>query len=132
MLAHVTQQLRDRRDRAAALAALTAELEAAGTTIVASAGYNEDSENIRVTSLNRADGEPATEEDANAVYIETRYNGEHSTVPVIAGWKDLGFSPKYSGYGTSSAPKGPHDRGTESRTENPDREQQADAISPVD
>jgi ParB family chromosome partitioning protein len=106
MLAHVTQQLRDRRDRAAALAALRAELEAAGTTVVDTAGYDEDNENARVTSLRRANGEPATEEDANAVYIETRYNGEHLTVPVVTGWKDLGFTHRY-GYSSSSANKGP-------------------------
>lgn len=64
MLAHVTQQLRDRLDRAAALAALTAELEAAGTTVVDTAGYDGDGENVRVSSPNRSDGEPATEEDA--------------------------------------------------------------------
>ncbi|WP_426226269.1 hypothetical protein [Pseudarthrobacter sp. DSP2-3-2b1] len=107
MLAHVTQQLRDKRDRAAALAALTEELETAGTTVVESAGYDADSENVRVSSLNRADGEPATDEDANAVAITTSYNGTHSTVPVIAGWKELGYTLRYSGYGTSSAPKGP-------------------------
>ena len=106
MLLHVTQQLRDKRDRAAALAALTAELEAAGNTVV-EAGYDGDSENARVTSLNRPDGEPATDEDANAVAITTSYNGTHSTVPVIAGWKELGYTLRYSGYGTSSAPKGP-------------------------
>lgn len=53
MLAHVTQQLRDRCDRAVALAALTAVLETAGTTVVESAGYDGDSENVRVSSLNR-------------------------------------------------------------------------------
>ena len=106
MLAHVTQQLRDRRDRAAALAALRAELEAAGTTVVETADYDGDSDNVRVTSLNRADGEPATEEDANAVAITTAYNGTHSTAPVVAGWKDLGFTLRYS-YGSSSANKGP-------------------------
>ncbi|MET3937102.1 ParB/RepB/Spo0J family partition protein [Arthrobacter sp. OAP107] len=107
MLAHVTQQLRDRRDRAAALAALRAELEAAGTTVVDTAGYDGDSENVRVSSLNRPDGEPATEEDANAVAITTAYNGNHSTVPVIAGWKDLGYTLRYSGYATPSPAKGP-------------------------
>lgn len=53
MLSHVTQQLRDRRDRAVALAALTAVLETAGTTVVESAGYDGYSENVRVSSLNR-------------------------------------------------------------------------------
>ncbi|MEV7474301.1 ParB/RepB/Spo0J family partition protein [Pseudarthrobacter oxydans] len=108
MLLHVTQQLRDKRDRAAALAALITELEAAGTTVVPECGYGEDSETLRVTSLKRADGEPATDEDGNAVYIETNYRGEHSAVAVVTGWKELGFTLRYySGYGTSSAPKGP-------------------------
>lgn len=108
MLLHVTQQLRDKRDRAAALAALTAELEAAGTIVVPECGYGEDSETLRVSSLKRADGEPATDEDGNGVYIATDYRGEHSTVAVVTGWKDLGFTLRYySGYGTSSAPKGP-------------------------
>lgn len=50
MLAHVIQQLRDRRDRAVALAALTAVLETAGTTVVESTGSDGDSENVRVSS----------------------------------------------------------------------------------
>jgi ParB family chromosome partitioning protein len=107
MLAHVTQKLRDRRDRAAALAALRAELEAAGTTVVDTAGYDGDSENLRVSALNRPDGEPATEEDANAVAITTAYNGNHSTVPVIAGWKDLGYTLRYTGHTAPSSAKGP-------------------------
>uniref|UniRef100_UPI001124E5C5 ParB/RepB/Spo0J family partition protein n=1 Tax=Arthrobacter globiformis TaxID=1665 RepID=UPI001124E5C5 len=92
MLLHVTQQLRDKRDRAAALAALTAELEAAGTTVVPECGYGEDSETLRVTSLKRADGEPATDGDGNAVHIETDYRGGHSAVAVVTGWKELGFT----------------------------------------
>lgn len=108
MLLHVAQQLRDKRDRAAALTALTTELEAAGTIVVPECGYGEHSETLRVTSLKRADGEPASDEDGNAVYIETDYRGEHSTVAVITGWKELGFTLRYySGYGTSSAQKGP-------------------------
>ncbi|GLU61667.1 ParB/RepB/Spo0J family partition protein [Paenarthrobacter ureafaciens] len=104
-LFHVAQQLRDDRTAAAALAAFTAELEAAGTTIVERPGYD-DEETASVTSLKRANGEPATEEDANAVYINRDYRGEFSTVPVIVGWKDLGFTQRYS-YGSSSATKGP-------------------------
>lgn len=107
MLLHVAQQLRDKRDRAVARAAFTAELEAAGTTIVEAPGYSEDNETLRVSSLNRADGERATEEDGNAVYIETGYKGEPSTVPVIVGWKELGFTPRHSYSASSSANKGP-------------------------
>jgi ParB family chromosome partitioning protein len=56
MLLHVTQGLRDRRDRAGALAALKTELEAAGTTVIESAGYDRNSDDVRISSLNRADG----------------------------------------------------------------------------
>ena len=52
----------------------------------------EDSGTLRVTSLKRADGEPATDEEGNAVYIETDYRGEHSAVAVVTGWKELGFT----------------------------------------
>ncbi|SDQ03496.1 MULTISPECIES: ParB/RepB/Spo0J family partition protein [Micrococcaceae] len=107
MLAHVAQQLRDRRESAAALTALTAELEAAGTTVVDAPGYGTDSDNLAVTSLNRADGERASDEDANAVYIQTRYDGTHYTIPVVAGWKELGFMPRHSYLSPSPATKGP-------------------------
>ncbi|MET3370608.1 UNVERIFIED_CONTAM: ParB family chromosome partitioning protein [Jeotgalibacillus campisalis] len=104
-LFHVAQQLRDERERAAALAAYTAEVEATGTTIVERPGYGDEG-TAHVTSLKRADGEPATEEDANAVYISQDYRGEFSTVPVIVGWKELGFTERYS-YHSSSAQTGP-------------------------
>ncbi|SEJ78737.1 chromosome partitioning protein, ParB family [Arthrobacter sp. yr096] len=103
-LLHVAQQLRDARAHAAALAAFTAELEATEATIVEKPSYHDD-ETARVSSLKRADGEHATEEDANAVYIEQDYKGECSTVPVIVGWKKLGFKDRYSF--SSSAQTGP-------------------------
>lgn len=102
-LFHVAQQLRDDRAAAAALAAFTAELEAAGTTVVEKPGYHDD-HTARVSELKRADGEPATEEDGNAVFI-TQNHTDCSTVPVIVGWKDLGFRDRYS-Y-SSSANTGP-------------------------
>ena len=46
----------------------------------------------------RADGEPATDEDANAYLISTDYRGQHNAKPVITGWKELGFTPKYERY----------------------------------
>lgn len=107
-LLHVAQMLRDRRDRLAARAALVAELEAAGKTIVEDAGYYDEDENLFVTSAMRADGEPATDEDANAYKISTDYRGQHTATPVITGWKDLGFAPKYERYnGGTQAQKGP-------------------------
>ncbi|MBT2565084.1 ParB/RepB/Spo0J family partition protein [Arthrobacter sp. ISL-85] len=107
-LLHIAQRLRDRRESAAALAALIAELEAQGKTIVEGAGHYADEENLYVTAAKRAGGEPATEEDANAVLITTDYRGDHRTHPVITGWKDLGFTPKYERYDGGSQPqKGP-------------------------
>ncbi|MBU8869189.1 ParB/RepB/Spo0J family partition protein [Paenarthrobacter aromaticivorans] len=102
-LFHVAQQLRDDRERAAALAAFTAEIQAGGVTLVEQPAYD-DYETARVSYLNRPDGEPATEDDANAVYITQDYRGECTTVPVIVGWKNAGFKDRYS---SSSANKRP-------------------------
>ena len=41
------------------------------------------------------------------MHVVTSQNGRRSTVPVVAGWKDLCFTLRYTGYGASSAPKGP-------------------------
>jgi ParB family transcriptional regulator, chromosome partitioning protein len=107
-LLHVAQMLRDRRDRAAALAALIAELEAQGKIIVEDAGHYADEANLYVSAAKRADGEPATDEDANAYLISTDYRGQHNAQPVITGWQDLGFAPKYERYdGGTQAQKGP-------------------------
>ncbi|NUU33397.1 ParB/RepB/Spo0J family partition protein, partial [Arthrobacter sp. C9C5] len=107
-LLHVAQMLRDRRDSAAALAALIEELEAADKTIVEDAGHYATDENLYVSAAKRSDGEPATDEDANAYLISTDYRGQHSANPVIAGWQDLGFTPKYERYdGGPQAQKGP-------------------------
>jgi ParB family chromosome partitioning protein len=107
-LLHVAQLLRDRRACETARAALVAELEAAGKTIVESAGYYADDENLYVTSAKRADGEPATDEDSNAYKISTDYRGQHTANPVITGWKDLGFTTRYARYdGGTQAQKGP-------------------------
>jgi ParB family transcriptional regulator, chromosome partitioning protein len=105
---HVAQLLRDRRESAAALAGLIAELEAQGKSIVEHAGHYTDEENLYVSAALRSDGEPATDEDANAYVISTDYRGQHNAKPVIIGWKELGFTPKYERYdGGSHAQKGP-------------------------
>lgn len=79
---------RDKRDIAAARAALVAELEGQGKTIVEDACYYADEEALYVSSANRADGEPATEDDANAYVIQHDWQGNHSAKPSITGWKD--------------------------------------------
>ena len=92
MLLHVTQRLRDKRDIAAACAALIAELEGQGKTIVEDAGHYADEDALYVSAANRADGEPATEDDANAYVIQRDWQGHHSAKLVINGWKELGFT----------------------------------------
>jgi ParB family transcriptional regulator, chromosome partitioning protein len=105
---HLVQRLRDERESQKALDALVAELEAQGKEVVPHAGVYGDSESIRIDALNRADGEPATDEDANAVVITTDYQGGHRTIPVVTGWKEMGFTPKYERYnGATHAQSGP-------------------------
>ncbi|MFJ4264613.1 ParB/RepB/Spo0J family partition protein [Paenarthrobacter nicotinovorans] len=107
-LFHLAQQIRDNRAREAELAALIDGLKAEGKRIVDYAGHYADEENLFVTAANRADGEPATDEDANAAFVSTNYLGEHNVRLVIAGWKELGFTPKHERYdGGSNVQKGP-------------------------
>lgn len=107
-LLHVAQLLRDKRESAAALAALIEELKAQGKTIVEDAGHYSDEENLYVSAANRADGEPATDEDANSYVISTDYRGQPNAKPAITGWQELGFTPKYERYdGGRKAQKGP-------------------------
>jgi ParB family chromosome partitioning protein len=105
---HIAQKLRDDRESKAQLAALIEDLVAQGKAIVEEAGHYADDHTLYVSALNRADGEPATDKDANAYLINTNYRGQHSTVPVISDWKELGFTPKYERYdGSTQAQKGP-------------------------
>jgi ParB family transcriptional regulator, chromosome partitioning protein len=105
---HIAQKLRDDRDSKAQLAALIEELVAQGKAIVEEAGHYAESEALYVSAANRADGDPATDEDANAYLINTNYRGQHSAKPVISDWKELGFTPKYERYdGGTQAQKGP-------------------------
>ena len=106
---HMAQKLRDDRESRAKLAVLIEELTAQGNTHVEDAGHYADEENLYVSAANRADGEPATDEDANAYLIGTDYRGQPHTKPLITGWKDLGFTPKYERYsgGGTQAQKGP-------------------------
>jgi ParB family chromosome partitioning protein len=106
---HIAQKLRDDRESKAQLAALIEELIAQGKAIVEDAGHYSNEENLYVSAAKRADGEVATDEDANAYVISTNYRGEHRAEPVICDWKELGFTPKYERYngGGTQAQKGP-------------------------
>ncbi|MFE5837324.1 ParB/RepB/Spo0J family partition protein [Arthrobacter sp. NPDC056493] len=107
-LLHVAQLLRDRRESAAAHAALIEELKAKGKAIVEDAGHYADEEHLYVSAATGANGEPATDEDANAYVISTDYRGQHTAKPVITGWKEQGFTPKYERYdGGQQSRKGP-------------------------
>lgn len=102
-LHHVAQQLRDKRAAEQTLAAEIAAHEAKGLPCVGDVGYSDDAETARVSHLLRADGEDATEEDANAFGVRRGYQGG-TVVLMVAGWKALGFTEKY---GSSSTTKGP-------------------------
>ena len=103
-LDHKAQKLRDERERARQRAELIATLEAEGKTQVESCGYYADSDTMRITALLRPDGEPATDEDANAFTID-RWN---DTEFGVTGWKEQGFTPKYErGTGSTGARSGP-------------------------
>jgi ParB family transcriptional regulator, chromosome partitioning protein len=104
---HIAQRLRDDRESKHRLADLTGQLLAEGKTIVEEAGNYGDSDTLYVSALKRADGEPATDEDANAYLITTDYRGQHNAVAVISDWKTLGFTPKYERYDGTQAQKGP-------------------------
>ncbi|WP_104140897.1 ParB/RepB/Spo0J family partition protein [Arthrobacter sp. ZGTC131] len=105
---HIAQKLRDDRESKAQLSALIQELIAQGKAIVEEAGHYAESEALYVSAANRADGEPATDEDANAYVICADYRGHHSSKPVISDWKELGFTPRYERYdGGTQAQKGP-------------------------
>jgi ParB family chromosome partitioning protein len=105
---HIAQKLRDDRESKAHLVALIEELVAQGKAIVEEAGHYDEADAIYVSALNRADGEPATDEDASAYLINTNYRGQHSTAPVISDWKERGFTPKYERHGGGTeAQKGP-------------------------
>ena len=118
-LDHIAQKLRDDRASREALEAFRTELTEQGKTIVEDAGYYADSDAIYVEHLNKADGEQATEEDANAVVIETNYLRQHKAMPVVTGWEELGFTPRRERYtGGTQAVTGPmtEDQKEERRT----------------
>jgi hypothetical protein len=52
-----------------------AQLEGQGKTIVEVAGHYADEDALYVSAANRADGEPATEDDANAYVIQRNWQG---------------------------------------------------------
>ncbi|KHL05332.1 ParB/RepB/Spo0J family partition protein [Sinomonas humi] len=113
MLAHVAQQLRDDRKRAkeeaAELAALTAELEAKGLTVVERIGWNSDHEAVGLPYLTDAEGNQPSEDAANAVAIGRRWNAGLYTEYGITGWAEEGYTARepYRAPGREEKPTGP-------------------------
>ncbi|WP_298255520.1 ParB N-terminal domain-containing protein [uncultured Arthrobacter sp.] len=90
--AHRVQYLRNVRITAALIAKATAEQEALGNTVVDGSGYANPA-NQDANALLRADGSPATAvEDANAVVLNVMYNGEVQVRPVVANFRDHGYT----------------------------------------
>ncbi|WP_104168879.1 ParB/RepB/Spo0J family partition protein [Arthrobacter sp. SX1312] len=88
---HQVAYLRQERTTARLVKEATAEQEALGNTVVDGAGYAMP-EHQHPHMLLRADGEVATKEDANAVVIHTTYRGEVQVTPVIANFREYGFT----------------------------------------
>ena len=101
--AHEARRLVKERDRVAAMAAVRRDLEADGKTVL-----DNDANALDITRLNRPDGEPATEDDADAYLVRMYYSHDEPTiVPVVAGWKAKGYTDRWdhgTGNGQRSGP----------------------------
>lgn len=88
---HQVAYLRAERATARLVATAKADQEALGNTVVDGAGYGQP-EHQHPHMLLRADGEKATKDDANAVVISSTYRGEVQVTPVVANFRDHGFT----------------------------------------
>jgi ParB family transcriptional regulator, chromosome partitioning protein len=119
-MTHLVTRLRKDRNSREALAAAAAEYATAGTAVVTDPekvqGYGPEALEPDLAQsparLARPDGEPATDEDANAVYLSTTYRGEVTASPVITGWVEAGYADR---------------RGLEPATEPTDEDAEAEA-----
>ncbi|MFJ6419206.1 ParB/RepB/Spo0J family partition protein [Paeniglutamicibacter sp. NPDC091659] len=104
--AHLAQRHLDQLAEDAAVEAAKAELVEAGKALATAEEMRFDGTAKAVTSLNRPDGEPATEEDATAYHVRVLYNGKIETTPVVQEWKAAGFADRWgnSGSGSRSGP----------------------------
>jgi len=101
-MTHVVARLRKDREKKKALDAAAAEYAQDGTVVLT----GDEQIQYRGTEplepglaqepacLNRPDGEPATDEDANAVYLSTIYTGEVVARPVVTGWVEAGYTDR--------------------------------------
>lgn len=101
---HAAQRRLDQLAEDAAVKATKAELIVSGKIVVEAAEVGYEGTATFVTSLNRPDGEPATEDDATAYYVRVLYNGNIEVGPVVQNWKAAGFADRW---GASSSRSGP-------------------------
>jgi hypothetical protein len=71
------------------------------------AGHYADDEALYVSSLNRADGEPATEDDANAYVIQRDWQGNHSRQTSHQWMAKNSASPRATNATTAAARRSP-------------------------
>lgn len=102
---HKVAYLRRKRQGKQILAAATAEYEAKGVTVLKDAAPTMP-EHQYTHRLNRADGTPATRDDATAVVIQLNYNDQVYVNEVVANWQENGYTLRHS-YSTTGAQSGP-------------------------
>lgn len=101
---HLAQRHLDQLAEDAAVEAVKAELVESGKTLATDEEMAYEGTAKAVTSLNRPDGEPATEDDANAYHVRVLYNGKIESTPVVQGWKAAGFTDRWGNSGSKSGP----------------------------
>lgn len=97
---HLAQRHLDQLAEDAAVGAAKALLVESGKTLVTDEEMGYDGTAQAVTSLNRPDGEPATEEDATAYHVRVLYNGNIEATPVVQDWKTAGFTDRWGRSGS--------------------------------
>lgn len=102
---HTVAYLRRKRRAQQILAAAIAEYEAKGITVVEDAAPTMPQHQY-THRLDRADGTPATRDDATAVVLQLNYNDKVYVNEVVANWQENGYTLRNS-YSTTSVQSGP-------------------------
>lgn len=102
---HKVMYLRRKQEGEQILAAAIAQYEAKGCIVVKDAAPTMP-EHQYTHRLDRADGTPATRDDATAVVFGLNYNNQVFTNEVVANWADHGYTLRRS-YPTTTTQSGP-------------------------
>ncbi|MGT2462951.1 ParB/RepB/Spo0J family partition protein [Sinomonas atrocyanea] len=94
MLDHTAQRLRDERERARQLAAVAAEYEARGLTVVEHVGWSSEDEAVGLSYLTDAEGNHPDEDAANAVSLRHHWDGTLQASLGITGWAEQGYTAR--------------------------------------